>query len=306
MTRLIGEDVKLMRARYDEALKMQGIECEYQYPVLPEHNAQMETVADHMSSPEKTYIFFEGNPKIRTFKRFGWVVENGADLPFLVHCSFNLRHVQRDCVFTLSGMYTELPDRKFRVTEITYDIQAPDHLVCQVVPVYDKQVVGRTKEEVARTFDTSSHFIKQDVDYRGKTFTSSDKYRLTGPPSALNGRLIGESGGGSMLKADGSGIKLTRGDSALLNLDIRVASTGKRYEREPGDVLTFTVKPSYNSKTIELQKEVEGLTLTLDPKDTSSMKYGEHWFDVQLTTANGNVYTVVGPAKFILLEEVTF
>lgn len=306
MTRLIGEDIKLMRARYDEALEMQGIECEYQYPVMDDHNDQMESVADHLSVPEKTYIFFEGNPKVRTFKRFGWVVENSADLPFLIHCSFNLEHVQRDCVFTLSGMYTELAERKFRVTEITYDIQAPDHLVCQVVPVYEKQAVGRTKEEVARTFDSSSHFIKQDVDYRGQTFTSSDKYRLAGPPSALNGRLIGESTGSNMLKSDNSGIRLTRGDSAYLELDIRVASTGQKYVREDGDVLTFTVKPNYNSHHVELQKEIEGLALVLDPADTAKMSYGEHWFDVQLTTANGNVYTVVGPAKFILLEEVTF
>lgn len=306
MTSLIGDDIRIWRDRYNEALRMQGIECDYQYPIMPKPNAQMEPVADHMSMPEKTHVFFDGNPKVKTFKRYGWVVENDKDLPFLIHCSFNLEHVQKDCVFTLSGMYTELPDRKFRVTEITYDLQAPDHLICQVVPVYDDQVVGRTQEEVARTFSTSSHFLKQDVDYRGNRFTSSDRHRLTQPPKASKGRLIGESEGNKMLEVNDSGIQLTRGDSAYFDLDIDITGSGQKYARQEGDSLIFTVKPSYTSDEVELQKPLEGLVLTLDPEDTAKMRYGEHWFDIQLTTKTGGVYTVVGPSRFVIREEVTF
>lgn len=164
---LIGEDIKLMRKRYDEALVLQGIPVKYQYPNMAGVNAQGEPLADAYSSMLDTHIFFEGNPKVKTFKRFGWVVENNQDLPFLIHCSFNLPHLQKDSLFRISGQYSELPDRVFRVTEITYDIQAPDHLVCQVVPVYDEQAVGYTKKEVEKKFNTSNHFMKQEVDYRG-------------------------------------------------------------------------------------------------------------------------------------------
>lgn len=167
MMNLIGPDITLMRARYDEALQLQGIPCKYQYPSLASTNVQGETVVDTYSDEIDTSIFFDGNPKVKTFKRYGWVVENDKELPFIVHCSFNLPHMQRDCIFRIQGQYTELPDRIFKVTEISYDIQAPDHIVCQIVPVYDKQIVGRTPKEVEKTFNTSNHFLNSNVDYRG-------------------------------------------------------------------------------------------------------------------------------------------
>ena len=175
LNNLIGPDIKLMRARYDEALQLQGIECTYQFPNLPGTNANSESVIDSYSEPIPTHIFFEGNPKITTFKKLGWVVENDKDLPFLVHCSFNLLHVQRDSIFRIAGQYSELPDRIFRVTEIKMDMQCPDHLICQVVPTYDEQIVGKTEVEVKKQFTSSNHFIKNEVDYRGNFYTTKEE-----------------------------------------------------------------------------------------------------------------------------------
>ena len=173
---LIGEDIKLMRDRYDEALCLQGIPTKYQYPIYVEHNAQGESIIDHMSSAIDTNIFLDSNPKIKTYKRYGWVVENSSDLPFLLHCSFNLPNVQKDCMFAFSGQYTGLPDRIFRVTELTYDLQAPDHLICQVIPVYDKhQTVGRTKQEIKHRFNKSNTFIQKDFDYRGDVYITKEE-----------------------------------------------------------------------------------------------------------------------------------
>ena len=176
---LIQDDIKMMRDRYDEALEMQGIPCTYQYPKLPTVNAQGESVIDSMSAKIDTHVFFDGNPKVKTFKRYGWVVENDKDLPFLIHCSFNLPHVQKDCIFSIAGQYSELPERLFRVTEITYDLQAPDHLVVQVVPVYEKKdVVGRTKKEVSNTYNKSNRFLKQNVDYRGNYYETKEETEI--------------------------------------------------------------------------------------------------------------------------------
>lgn len=165
---LIGDDILIMRKRYDEALEMMGIPCKYQHPLMPETNAQGESVVDSYSDEIKTHIFFDGNPKIKTYKRYGWVVENDKDLPFLIHCSFNLVNLQRDCLFKLSGQYTGMKDRVFRVIELTTEPQAPDHIVAQVVPEYKKQTVGRTEHEVQQTFNTSNHFLKANTDYRGE------------------------------------------------------------------------------------------------------------------------------------------
>lgn len=164
---LIGQDILLMRKRYDEALSMQGIPVTYQYPNLAESNNQGEPVIDSYSEFVETHIFFDGSPKAKTYKRLGWVVENDKELPFLIHCSFNLPQLQRDSVFRIAGLYTGLPDRIFRVTELTYDIQCPDHIVCQVVPCYESQLVGRTPKEVQNTFNKSNHFLKSSSDYRG-------------------------------------------------------------------------------------------------------------------------------------------
>ncbi len=171
---LIGEDIKLMRKRYDEALQMQGIACKYQFPNLPESNAQGEPVIDSYSEMVETQIFFESAPKLKTYKRLGWVVENDKDLPFLIHCSFHLPNLQKDCLFHISGQYTGMPDRIFRVTELTCDMQAPDHMVAQVVPVYDKQTVGRTQKEIEKTFNKSNYFLRTPVDYRGDYISELD------------------------------------------------------------------------------------------------------------------------------------
>ena len=164
---LIGSDIQLMRDRYDEALKMQGVPCKYQYPLFADTNVQGEPVVDSYSEMLDVYVFFDGSPKVKTFKRYGWVVENDKELPFLLHCSFNLPHLQKDCLFHMSGHYTGMPDRVFRVTELTCDFQAPDHMITQVVPVYDKQTVGRTQAEIRSTFNTSNTFLNSNVDYRG-------------------------------------------------------------------------------------------------------------------------------------------
>ena len=165
---LIGSDITLIRKRYDEALVMQGVPCKYQFPLMAQPNNSGDPVVDSYSDIYETYIFFDGNPKMKTFKRYGWVVENDENLPFLIHCSFNLPHVQKDSIFTIGGQYSELPDRVFRVTEITQDIQAPDHIICQVVPVYGDNIVGRTKRETQKQFTTSNYFLKDTSDYRGQ------------------------------------------------------------------------------------------------------------------------------------------
>lgn len=306
MDNLIGEDIKLWRARYDEALKLQGIPCKYQFPILPDTNEQGESVIDSYSPEEDTHIFFEGSPKVKTFKRFGWVVENNNDLPFIIHCSFNLQNVQRDSIFRIAGQYTELPERVFRVIEISYDLQAPDHLACQVVPVYEKQIVGRTKKEVQQTFNKSEHFIKQPIDYRGEVITNSTKYRRKGKPEAYMGNIIGlREVNSNMLKVTGSDIQLTRGDSGTFTIEI-LNPDGSKYIRQDGDELVFTLKENTHTNETLLQKNIDGLVLEILPTDTEGIKYGTYKYDVQLTTSTGQVFTVIAPSNFTLRSEVTF
>lgn len=171
---LIKSDIRKMQIRYDEALKLQGQPCKYQYPIHPESNAQGEPVIDSYSVPIDTSVFFDSTPKIKTFRRYGWVVENDSSLPFLLHCSFNLPCVQKDALFTFEGLYTNLPERTFRVTEITMDAFCPDHIVCQVVPVYYEQAAGFTKKETEQKYSKSNNFLKPAYNYKGKYAEPSD------------------------------------------------------------------------------------------------------------------------------------
>ena len=69
-----------------------------------------------------------------------------------------------------------MPDRVFRVTELTTDMQAPDHIIAQVVPAYEKQTVGRTEKEIEKKFNKSNTFLKPKTDYRGDTY-DTDNYK---------------------------------------------------------------------------------------------------------------------------------
>lgn len=175
MQSLIQSDIVLMRKRYDEALQLQGIACTYQFPNLASSNVEGDFVIDSYSTEIPVHIFFEGNPKIKTLKRYGWVVANNDDLPFIVHCSWNLENMQKDSIFRVGGQFSEVPDRVFRVTAISYDLQCADHLVAQVVPCYDESVlVGKTRQEVSKTFNKSNHFLKPSSDYRGDIYKTKE------------------------------------------------------------------------------------------------------------------------------------
>lgn len=84
-------------------------------------------------------------------------------------------------------------------------------------------------------------------------------------------------------------------------------------EGEPfiaGYELRLTVRKDFYSKK-EIEKKVfefsEDGKARFDflPEDTSCMVYGDYVYDVQMTRKNGDVKTIIKPAKFTLLPDVT-
>ena len=43
----------------------------------------------------------------------------------------------------------------------------------------------------------------------------------------------------------------------------------------------------------------------IEPEDTKFLSFGKYLYDVELTTASGDVYTVIVPTTFEVLKEVT-
>ena len=107
-----------------------------------------------------------------------------------------------------------------------------------------------------------------------------------------------------MFQIRGDTIFVTRGDSAVFNLDLLDAD-GNPFALQSGDVLTFTVKKTTSDKDALIQKNVTD-AIVLKPSDTSGLAYGRYAYDLQLTRANGYVETIITPSTFIVGEEVTF
>lgn len=108
------------------------------------------------------------------------------------------------------------------------------------------------------------------------------------------------------IQTDGS-IGLTRGDTARLTVSISNDATNEDYELDSLDVLVLSVKKKITDTDCVFQKTITGTkTFHIEPTDTEGVPFGMYKYDVQLTTSSGDVYTVIEPTNFELLQEVTY
>lgn len=108
------------------------------------------------------------------------------------------------------------------------------------------------------------------------------------------------------VNSDGT-IQLTRGDTARLSVSISNDLTNSDYVMREEDTLRLTVKRSVNDTTPLFQKVVKGSSqFYIEPSDTKDIPFGRYLYDVELTTANEDVYTVIVPTTFEILKEVTY
>ena len=109
-----------------------------------------------------------------------------------------------------------------------------------------------------------------------------------------------------MLYIDDKTIKLTRGDTARLTVPIINLANNGEYTMKSGDILYFTVKKTAKDSDFLFQKSVTGSnSIHIKPEDTADLSFGKYKYDVQLTTATGDVYTVIEPSTFEVMEEIT-
>lgn len=113
-----------------------------------------------------------------------------------------------------------------------------------------------------------------------------------------------------MVIIEDNDISLTRGDTCYFSLSlVRDEESGEEYEIKTTDTVVFSVRETdddVSNPTYLVQKVVQGSgDIKLTPEDTKGLSYGTFKYDVQLTTADGDVYTVIGPKKFKMLKEVT-
>lgn len=101
-------------------------------------------------------------------------------------------------------------------------------------------------------------------------------------------------------------IGLTRGDTARLTVSIKNDLNNEPYEIKETDTIILSVKKSVTSSEYAFQKRISGSNVFyFEPQDTAGLSFGKYKYDVQLTTAEGEVYTVIPPTTFEVLQEVT-
>ena len=102
-------------------------------------------------------------------------------------------------------------------------------------------------------------------------------------------------------------IHLTRGDTARFSIGRIVNTvTNTNYTPTPGDTVTMTVKKTALDAAPCVQIIVPGgEVLHIKPEDTKAMAFGKYVYDIQITMADGDVYTIIPPTTFDLLKEVT-
>ena len=119
------------------------------------------------------------------------------------------------------------------------------------------------------------------------------------------------------MAGEGSGtkIELTRGDTYIQQLNIRI--NGEPYTLQDGDEVSFAVKRNKLKsdrsdyiddeplilKNLELNDE-DKLILQLDPEDTKPLAFDTYVYDIEIKFSDGAVYTVIKKAVFKLTEEV--
>lgn len=112
-----------------------------------------------------------------------------------------------------------------------------------------------------------------------------------------------------MLEIDGNTIKLTRGDTAYIEVPITRLVDGEmqEYTMSSGDKLYFTVKDKagLDSESFLFRKEITGNnTFHILPEDTKHLPFGKYVYDIELDTENGDVFTVVTISTFSVEKEV--
>ena len=100
-------------------------------------------------------------------------------------------------------------------------------------------------------------------------------------------------------------ITLTRGDTLKAQISI-TDKEGNPYEPKEGDTVRFAMKKEYSDEDVLIFKEIpmDTLILTLEPEDTKELDFGTYVYDIQLTTAAGEVDTFITKASLTLTEEV--
>ena len=90
------------------------------------------------------------------------------------------------------------------------------------------------------------------------------------------------------------------GDTAHFKIEV------SPFKPEEGDILNFTVKKRYGAPTAIQLTADDDMNFDLSANDYKyAIEPGDYLYDIQLTTGEGDIYTLVGPAIMTIDIEIT-
>ncbi len=98
-------------------------------------------------------------------------------------------------------------------------------------------------------------------------------------------------------------IKLTRGDT--LKFKVRAFDEyDDPVELTENDEVVFTVKRKITDELPVIQKT--GTYIVVEHADTKDLPFGGYFYDIQVTFANGEKYTIIAPEEGVIKPEPNF
>ena len=112
------------------------------------------------------------------------------------------------------------------------------------------------------------------------------------------------------MEIQGYNISMIRGDTESIKVSCK-DNNGNEIPFVAGDIVYFTVKQSVSTEEKEMQKVItefpDGIAyINISPDDTKSMSVRNHYYDIQLTRADGTVKTIIPPSMFTVRGEITY
>lgn len=161
---ILEREVEYLRRQFNETVKQLGVCFKYQYPLGNDLDTFSQPAPDGYSREIEVYGIFDGEPKLKTYRNLGWVVEKSDNLPFLIHIPFDTEHIQKGALFKISGQMTGIQERIFQVTELSTGLVCPDHIVCQIVPLAGNTPprVAESRRDVALKNSEPRRFMKKE------------------------------------------------------------------------------------------------------------------------------------------------
>lgn len=115
-----------------------------------------------------------------------------------------------------------------------------------------------------------------------------------------------------MFSVTGTTIRITRGDSGTLQVDLKRGNN--TYTPVNGDVIRFYLgykrmnagRTAYVNAGAIITKTVDinNMLLQFDPADTKNLEFGTYVYDMEMTFADGTVDTFIEGKDFIIAPEV--